>query len=559
MESLTDAPLRMPETDDSTVNADFERKKLKKAEKARLAWITFAGRVIAQIAGAVASVVLGLVVLQRYQSKPETTKSEPAVASTAPAASVRARRPGGASIAVLPLDNLSGNEAQEYFVDGMTEAVIAGLARVEGLRVISRTSTTRYKTEHPPIPEIAKALGVDLVIEGSVLQADDRVRITVQLIDGATDEHLWAESYTRTLKDVIALQDTVARAIATEIKGALDEHAEAAARGAQVIDSAAYDLYLRGRHAWNLRTPEAMATALDFFERAIKIQPDFALAHVGVADTYLLDGSPSTPVADGQSSRLRAREAARRALELDPSLAEAHTTLGGVLFFGERDFEGAERAFRRAIELNRNYPIAHEWYGILLSESGRHEEAERESQLAVTLDPLVGTMHQGQGMTLYNGRKFDEAVAAERRALELTPQLPLARVITIKALALGPRPAEALAICANGETVSRANAEAIAACGVAAARAGQPTLVNARLAALKSMRPIPAVALLQLQSASGDYAAAFQVLDGMAKSNRLPPSLIFDPVFDDLRKRPQWSAIEPLLRRPSTRQTERAH
>lgn len=554
MESLTDASLRMPEPDSPPLDPDFERKKLKKAEKARRAWFTFAGRVIAQLAGAVASVVLGLIVLQRYQANPDTPKDATVAAVTSPAASVRARRPGGASIAVLPLDNLSGNEAQEYFVDGMTEAVVAGLARVDGLRVISRTSTTRYKTEHPPIPEIARALGVDLVIEGSVLQADNRVRITVQLIDGATDEHLWAESYTRTLKDVIALQDTVARAIATEIKGAVNEHADDAGRNAGVVDPAAYDLYLGGRHAWNLRTPEAMATALSFFQRAIALQPDFALAHVGVADTYVLDRSPSTPLVEGQSSRARARDAAMRALELDPSLAEAHTTLGGVLLFGERDFDGAEQAFLKAIELNRNYPVAHEWFGILLSESRRHDEADRESRTAVTLDPLVGSMHQGRGMVLYNGRKFDDAAAAERRALELTPQLPLARLILLKALALGPRPAEALPLCANDQDDPRTTAETHAACGVAAARARQAPLAEARLAALKSLRPLPSVALAQVHSAAGDYASAFQSLDTVVKSGRVPPNLAFDPMFDELRKQPQWSNIEPLLA-PASRQS----
>jgi TolB-like protein len=205
-----DVPVPLPGQDD--------KKKKKKADKQRGAWISFAGRIVAQIVGALASVVLGVFVLQKSQASKTPAADAPARAAAGGAADravVSARRPGESTLAVLPLGNLSGRPDQEYFVEGMAEALTASLAQVDGLRVISRTSTMRYKTDPPPIPEIARALGADLVIEGSVLQADGNVRITAQLIDGATDEHLWAQSYTRPLKDVIALQDAVATAIAT--------------------------------------------------------------------------------------------------------------------------------------------------------------------------------------------------------------------------------------------------------------------------------------------------------------------------------------------------------
>ena len=221
--------------------------------------------------------------------------------AAAPARAALPRRPGEAAIAVLPLENLSGDAAQEYFADGMTEALVAALAQIDGLKVISRTSTMRYKTEHPSVPEIARTLGVDLVVEGSVLQAEGQVRVTTQLIDGATDEHLWARSYTRRLEDVITLQDEVAATIGAEIMGTVTRRPGVRAAAARAVDPAVYDLYLRGRHAWNQRTPEGLKTAIDYFSRAVTQDASFALAHVGLADAYAVQGSPGTGLLDARA------------------------------------------------------------------------------------------------------------------------------------------------------------------------------------------------------------------------------------------------------------------
>lgn len=531
---MTDVEPQAPVPDD-------DKKKRKKAEKARGAWITFAGRVVAQVVGAVASVVLGVMVLQRYQNPPAAPATTAADVTAAPRAGA-ARRPGDVAIAVLPLDNLSGDEKQEYFVDGMTEAVIAGLARTEGLRVISRTSTTRYKTEHPTIPEIAQALGADLVVEGSVLQADGRVRITAQLIDGGTDEHLWAQSYTRPLKDVIALQDEVATAIATEIKGTVTQRPGSRPATEHAVDAATYDLYLRGRHAWFERTPESMRTALEFFEKAAAQDPMFALAYVGIANAYVLQGSPGMPL-DANRERLdKARSAAIHALDLDGTLAEAHTALGGLIFFGERDLEGAEPKFRKAIELNPNYSVAHEWLGLLLSELGRTDEALDQVAKAIALDPLEATMHQARGMIQYNAGRYAAAVTTLRRSLELSPSLPLAQVLLAKALVMQGQFADALAPCATlvdgPETI-----DLRIVCTVAAAKAGRADQARALRAPLEQRADRLGAALAQIDAATGQTTAAWPRLDGLAKRGALPPVFLNDPLFAGLRREARWAGV----------------
>jgi len=525
-----------------------DRKKRKQAAKARGAWISFAGRIVAQIVGAVASVVLGVMVLQRYQRPAAPAAADPAAAAATPssagsgAPTAVARRPGPATIAVLPLGNLSGNPAQDYFVEGMAEALTASLAQVEGLRVISRTSTMRYKVSPPPMPEIARALGADLIIEGSVLQAGDDVRITAQLIDGGTDEHLWAQSYTRRLTDVIRLQDDVATAIATAIKGTVSRRPGSRPATAHVVDAASYDLYLRGRHAWFLRTPESMAAALGYFQQAIERDSAFALAHVGLADTYVLQASPGRPPGELRAQMDLARASAVRALELDDSLAEAHTALGGVRFFGDRELADAEQKFRRAIELNPNYPIAHEWLGILLSEQGRFDEALQHADQAVALDPFEATMHMASGFVRYNALRFAEAAVALRRALELTPQLTLAQTLTVKALTLDGRPAEAMAHCRPAGAAG-AEIEFEVACVVAAHRAGRADEAAARRRALEARGAAASPALAEVDAALERFDLALPRLTRLAAGGGLPPILASDPMFAALRRQPQWTSL----------------
>jgi len=419
-------PSSAPETSPSVPDAAeaaaaaAEKKKKKKKAKVRSAWISFAGRIVAQIVGAAATIVLGIYLVTSHRGEPDRAASRvPRVASTLGAEP---------SLAVLPFDNYSGDASQDYFVNGMTEALIADLARVSGLRVISRTSSMHYQGQKKSVPEIAGELGVDLLVEGSVARSGNRIRITAQLIDGATDEHIWARSYEEKVEDVFALQSRIATAIAAEIRGAVSSSAGTGARRA--VDPAVYDLYLRGRNAWNTRTPEGFELARTYFLQAIEKDPSFALAHAGLADTYqvagLLSGNGDGPA--------RARASAERALALDDSLGEAHASLAGTLHRPIADIPRAEAEFKRAIELNPGYATAHQWYAIMLAEEGREREALEHAERAVALDPLSGAMRQTLALVNYYGRRYDRAIADGRRALELAPQLNLARQVVARSL-----------------------------------------------------------------------------------------------------------------------------
>jgi TolB-like protein/Tfp pilus assembly protein PilF len=417
----------------------------KKKDKARKQWYNFAGRVAAQVIGAAASVALGLYVIQRSQQR------EPAPLTASVPRSESPRGSQERAIAVLPLNNFAEDARNDYFADGMTEAITLELARIGGLHVISRTSAMRYKTERKSMPVIAQELDVDFVVEGSVTRADDRVRVTAQLIDARSDQHLWARSYDGSMKDVLGLQSRVAAAIAAEVKGAV-----APVRTRRAVDPAVYDIYLRGRHAWSLRTPEGFTNAIKYFNDAIARDPEFALAHAGLADAFSL--FPTSSLVDRSVDNFaQARAAAEKALALDPELAEAHTSLAAVYFFGERNFEAAAKEFQRALQLNDHYPTAHQWYAIALSENGRHDEARRHAEEAVNEDPLNGVMHQALGLVRYYSRDYQGAIASERRALDLNPQLPLARAVLAKALVMSNQPKEAVAVLQQSPQPNSAN------------------------------------------------------------------------------------------------------
>ncbi|MDA2926372.1 tetratricopeptide repeat protein, partial [Acidobacteria bacterium AH-259-G07] len=323
------------------------------------------------------------------------------------------------SIAVLPLDNLMGDPEQDYFVDGMHEALITDLSKIGALKIISRTSVMRYKERNKSVPEIARELGVDAVVEGSVLRAGNRVRITAQLIHGTTDEHLWAESYQHDLSDILALQSEVARAIAQEIQIKLTPEEQQHLASVQPVNPEAHEAYLRGRYYWNKRSREGFKKGLDYFQQAAEIDPDYALAHAGLADSYILLAA---------SNQLRpheafpkAREAVTKALAINETLAEAHASLARILSDYDWNWTGAERELKRALELNPGYAMAHTWYGEFLSFMGRHEEAIAEAKKARELDPLSLVINAFVGTALKNARRYDEAIEQYNKTLELDP------------------------------------------------------------------------------------------------------------------------------------------
>jgi serine/threonine-protein kinase len=314
------------------------------------------------------------------------------------------------SLAVLPLANLSGDPKQDYFADGMTEELITRLASIESLKVISRTSVMKYRGTTKPIPEIAKELGVDGVVEGSVIRAGDRVKITAQLIDAAHDRHLWAESYERGVMDVLAMQTEVAQDIAAKVRLNLSAAQRERMAGQRIRNPAAYEQYLRGRAAWNQVSGASVHTAISFFERAIVLDSTDARSYAGLADAYLL---LSQVIGEMQFSEAfpKVREYARRALELDPNLAEANVSMAIAQMWVEHDWPGAERSLERALSLNPGYAPAYIVKGTLYGVLGRISEAVAIARRAVELDPNSSVARFALAWQLVMQRRYDQAVA----------------------------------------------------------------------------------------------------------------------------------------------------
>jgi TolB-like protein/Tfp pilus assembly protein PilF len=324
-----------------------------------------------------------------------------------PATPVRIR-----SIAVLPLENLTGDAAQEYFVDGVTEAVITDLAQISSLKVISRTSIMRYKGTKKSLPDIGKELNVDGIVEGAVVRSGERVRVDAQLIEANTDRHIWASTYERNLGDVIALQNEVARAVANEVQAKLTPQEQAHLLRADSVDPQTYELYLKGRYFWSKRGDDSVRKSIDYFRQAIQRSPNYALAYAGLAEAYVVrfDLSP-------QEKYSAAKAAARRALEIDDNLAEAHNALAASLFWYDWDWTGAEKEFQRALALNPNYAQVHQWYAQYLRTMGRQDLAVEELKRAEELEPLS---HFSGGSGRY-GQQYDLIIEHARKELELDP------------------------------------------------------------------------------------------------------------------------------------------
>jgi TolB-like protein/class 3 adenylate cyclase/Tfp pilus assembly protein PilF len=325
------------------------------------------------------------------------------------------------SIAVLPFENLSHDPDNAYFAEGMQDEILARLSKIADLKVISRTSTQKYKSAPDNLREIAKQLGVANVLEGSVQKAADQVRVNVQLINALNDAHLWGDVYDRKLTDIFSVESDIAKTIADTLQAKLTGAEKQLIAAQPTSDLTAYDLYLKGRSLWSKRGGENLRQAIAFYEQAIARDPNYALAYTGLAEAYVI-----LPIYTAVASReafSKAKTAALKALQLDDKLAEAHTALADVLF-NDFDMAGSISEFQRAIALNPNYATAHQWYGCdTLRAVGRFDEAIVEGKRAVELDPLSPIINSDLGRTLAIARRYDEAIAQLRKTLEIDPTL----------------------------------------------------------------------------------------------------------------------------------------
>jgi TolB-like protein/Tfp pilus assembly protein PilF len=452
------------------------------------------------------------------------------------------------SLAVLPLENISRDPEQEFFADGMTESLISNLAKIGALRVISRTSAMQYKGVRKPLPEIARALHVDAIVEGSVFRAGDRVRITAQLIDAATDRHLWAQSYERDAGDVLALQLELAQAIANEVRVQLSPVEQERLGGPRAVNPRAYEAYLRGRHCWNKRVPVEVRRAVEYFQQAIEADPAYAAAHAGLADAYnILADMNTVPPLEAAS---RSRAATSRALDLDPKLAEAHTSLAFIRFFFDWDWEGAERSFQQAITLNPAYATAHHWYAEMLASQARFEDAIASARRAEALDPLAFIIGTSVGDVLYFSRRYDEAIEQLRRVIAIEPTFSPARNDLARALAQSGRHAQAIEEYLAAAELSGGDPRSHAGLGHAYALAGREADARSVLEALtESARSltVSSHAIAVIHTALGEHREAFEWLDRACREHdRALVWLKVHPRLDPLRPDPRF---EELLRR----------
>src|SRR5256714_1645321 len=324
------------------------------------------------------------------------------------------------SIAVLPFDNLSRDPDNAFFAEGVQDEILTRLAKVADLKVIARTSTQKFKSAPENLPDIAKQLGALNILEGSVQKANDQVRVTVQLINAMTNSHLWAEIYDRKLTDIFAVESDIAKAIADQLQAKLSGSEKQMMAAQPTTDTEAYELYHKGKSLWEKRSGDNIPKAIAFYEQAIPRDPNYALAYAGLASAHIL--SPFYTGADRREASSKAKEAALKALRLDPNLAEAHLALGKVLFFSEIDLAGANHEYKRAIELKPNDAAAHHWFGNdTLAALGRFEEAIAEGKRAIELDPLSPVINADFGATLYYADRYDESVRQLRKTLEIDP------------------------------------------------------------------------------------------------------------------------------------------
>ncbi len=449
------------------------------------------------------------------------------------------------SLAVLPLENLSADASQSYFADGMTDELITDLAQISALRVISRTSVMVYKGARKPLPQIARELNVDAVVEGTVLRSGDQVRITAQLIEASTDKHLWSQSYEGELRDSLALQNTVARAIADQIRINLTPQEQAALKNVKVVNPQAYESYLKGRYFWNKRTADGLKVALAYFNQAIEEDPKYAQAYSGLADTYALLGDWQYAVMTPKEAFPKAKAAAIKALELDSTLGEAHNSLAFVLDGFDWDFDAAGKEFRRAIELNPGYATAHHWYAWHLSLLGRYDEAIAEMRKAENLDPLSLIINADLAELLVLAHSYDESIQQSRKTIEMDPNFALAHNQLAQAYLQKHMYAEAVAELQKAVQLSTGSPTCIANLARAYVVSGKRSEAEKLLSDLKKhSNPgySNASEIAMIYASLGDTDQAMNWLE-KGFEERFNPGVLLRPGFDPLRSDSRFQGL----------------
>jgi TolB-like protein/Tfp pilus assembly protein PilF len=450
------------------------------------------------------------------------------------------------SIPVLPFENLSRDPDNAYFTEGVQDEILTRLAKIADLKVISRTSTQRFKSSPDNLPQIAKQLGVANILEGSVQKAADQVRVNVQLINAASDAHLWAESFDRKLTDIFAVESDIATTIAETLQAKLTGSEKTAIAKRPTENTEAYELYLKGRFFWNKRTGADLRTAIEYFNQALGKDPSYALAYAGLSDSYgLLSVFGAASPAD---SFPQAKAAAKKALELDDTLAEAHTSLANALVNYDFDFEQSLKEFERAIQLNPNYATAHHWLSdLVLLPLGQFDRAIAEGKRAVELDPLSLIINADLGQDYFNARRYDEASAQLRKTIEMDPRFyyahwSMGRVWQLKGQLNGAIAQYRKAVELNDDPY------VLALLGQAYARAGhreEAQKILARLNEEAKSRYVSAYSFALMYLALGDKERA---IDEMERAYRERAGgdvgwIKVDPMLDDLRGNPRFEAL----------------
>jgi TolB-like protein/DNA-binding winged helix-turn-helix (wHTH) protein/Flp pilus assembly protein TadD len=449
------------------------------------------------------------------------------------------------SLAVLPLESLSNDASQDYFADGMTDELISDLGQISALRVISRTSVMAYKHARKPLPQIARELTVDAVVEGTVLRSGDQVRITAQLIEASSDKHLWSQSYEGELRDTLALQNQVARAIADQIRINLNAQEQAALKNVRVVNPQAYESFLKGRYFWNKRTTEGLKVALAYFNQAIDEDPKYAQSYSGLADTYALLGDWQYAAMTPKEALPKAKAAAIKALELDGALGEAHNSLAFCLDGFDWDFESAGQEFRRAIELNPGYATAHHWYAWHLSLVGQNEEAIVEMKKAENLDPLSIIINADLAELLVLAHHYDESIRQSRKTIEMDPNFALAHNQLGQAYLQKQILDEAITELQKAVQLSARSPTCIANLARAYAISGKKSEAIKLLSDLKKSSKANyshASEIAVIYAALDDKTQAMSWLE-KGYEERFNPGVLLRPGFDPLRSDPRFQEL----------------